>query len=191
MTAIQDYESVSVYPLDPEVQETLLSTHNECVFNWATKDGWAMGVIMSYLWRDGRVWLTAGAHRHRISAIRRDPRCSVVITSNGTELGPGKSITLKGRAVVHEDRETKEWFYPAFAAHLNPRDPKAAARFQENLDSPIRVVVEVVPEKFITYDGVKMFLDEAGKLPQSAKGTPKSADAERLPKELARRGLDA
>jgi general stress protein 26 len=190
MADIQDYEAVSVYPLDPDMQEKLLSTHNECVFNWGTKDGWAMGVIMSYLWHDGRVWLTAGAHRHRISAIRRDPRCSVVITSNGTKLGPGKSITIKGRAVVHEDRETKDWFYPAFSSHLNSEDPKAAARFQEHLDSPIRVVVEVVPEKFITYDGVKMFMDEAGKLPQSAKGAPKSADAERLPRELSKRGLD-
>jgi general stress protein 26 len=171
------------------MQEKLLSMHNECVFNWGTRDGWPMGVIMSYLWRDGRVWLTAGVHRHRISAIRRDPRCSVVFSSSGTRLGPGRSITIKGRAIVHEDRETKDWFYPAFAAHLNPDDPKAAARFQTHLDSPIRAVIEVVPEKFITYDGVKMFLDEAGKLPEGAKSAPRSSDAERLPRELAKRGL--
>ncbi len=57
------------------------------------------------------------------------------------------------------------------------------------LDSPIRVVLEVIPEKYITYDGVKMFLDEAGKLPAGAKGPPKSSDGVRLRRELARRGL--
>jgi hypothetical protein len=191
MADIRDYEAVSVYPLDPDMQEKLLSTHNECVFNWGTRDGWAMGVIMSYLWHDGRVWLSAGAHRHHISAIRRDPRCSVVITSNGTKLGQGKSISIKGRADVREDRDTKGWFYPAFSNHLNSKDPRAAARFQEHLDSPIRVGVEVVPEKFVSHYGVKMFMDEAGKLPASAKGKPKSADAERLRRELARRGLDS
>ena len=92
--SLQDYESVSIYQLDPEMQEKLLSTHRECVFNWSTKDGWPMGVIMSYLWADGRFWLTAGAHRHRISAVRRDPRVSVVVTSTGTELGGGKTVTV-------------------------------------------------------------------------------------------------
>lgn len=186
--SLQDYESVSIYQLDPEMQEKLLSTHRECVFNWSTKDGWPMGVIMSYLWADGRFWLTAGAHRHRISAVRRDPRVSVVVTSTGTELGGGKTVTAKGRCVIHEDEETKRWFYPAFASHLNP-DPVGAAEFRERLDSPIRVILEVIPEKFITYDGVKMFLHQAGKLPDEALSPKKPSDADRLPAELKRRGL--
>ena len=42
-----NYEKVSIYPVDPEVREQLLATQIECVFNWATRDGWPMGVIMS------------------------------------------------------------------------------------------------------------------------------------------------
>jgi hypothetical protein len=120
-----NYEKVSIYPLEPDVLEQLLSTQIECVFNWSTKDGWPMGVIMSSFWHDGHMWLTAGGNRHRISAIRRDPRCSVVVTSTGSALGGGKSVTIKGRAIIHEDRKTKDWFYPAFASHLNP-DPEGA-----------------------------------------------------------------
>ena len=74
MADLKNYESVSIYHLDDDVKEKLLATHAECVFNWATKDGWPMGVIMSYIWKDGRFWLTAGANRHRTSAVRRDPR---------------------------------------------------------------------------------------------------------------------
>ena len=55
---IHDYEQVSVYALDDAQREELLRTHVECTFNWSTRDGWPMGVIMSYLWRDGRFWLT-------------------------------------------------------------------------------------------------------------------------------------
>ena len=185
---LASYEAVSIYPLDAEAQEKLLSEQRECVFNWSTKDGWPMGVIMSYLWAKGRFWLTAGAHRHRISAVRRDPRVSVVVTSTGTSLGGGKTVTAKGRAIVHEDRTTKDWFYAAFSTHLNP-DPVAAEEFQKRLDSPLRVVIEVVPEKYISYDGVKMYKDQAGVLSDSEKGRPKSSDAERLPRELERRGL--
>jgi general stress protein 26 len=188
MSDIADYERVSIYGLDPEDQETLLTTHAECTFMWSTRQGWPVGVIMSYLWKDGRFWLTAGAHRHRVSAVRRDPRVSIVVTSTGTKMGPNRSITAKGRCTVREDRETKDWFYPAFARHLFP-EPGQAESFRKFLDSPLRVVLEVVPEKWITYDGTKMFLDQAGRLEEGRKTAPKSSDSERLARELARRGL--
>ena len=92
----QHYEMVSIYRLDEDVKQDFLSNARECVFNWCTKDEWPMGVIMSCLWRDGRMWLTAGAHRHRISAVRRNPKVSVVLTSTGTHLGGGKTITITG-----------------------------------------------------------------------------------------------
>ncbi len=184
----QNYEQVSIYQLDDEMRERLLETQIECVFNWSTKDGWPMGVIMSCLWHDGRMWLTAGAQRHRISAIRRDERCSIVVTSTGSVLGGGKSCTIKGRATIHEDRETKDWFYPAFARKLSP-DEQSAKEFQERLDSPLRVIIEVRPEKFITYDGLKMFQHTQGNLDEKELFPPKESDTLRLQRELERRGL--
>jgi general stress protein 26 len=185
----ESYEQVSVYPLDDAEREQLLQAQVECSFVWATRDGWPLGVIMSYLWRDGRFWLTAGAHRHRIAAIRRDPRVAIVVTSTGTELGPSKSITAKGTCQLREDKETKSWFYPALAAALHPDHPKAAADFEQRLDSPLRLILEVTPTQWITYDGTKMYLDSKGRLPANRKGKPKSADTERLATELRRRGL--
>jgi len=189
MSGLQNYEMVSIYRLDAQVQEELLSNARECVFNWCTRDEWPMGVIMSCLWRDGKMWLTAGAHRHRISAVRRNPKVSIVVTSTGTHLGGGKTVTLKGRCVVHEDRETKDWFYPEFSQHLSPGNPTAAQDFQKMLDSPLRVVLEVTPEKFISYDGVKMARHTAGKLDESELAGPGEADTKRLARELQRRGL--
>lgn len=184
---IDNYELVSVYRLNDDDQEALLLEQRECVFNWCTRDNWPMGVIMSYIWRNGRVWLTAGAHRHRISAVRRNPQVSVVVTSTGTSMGPGKTITIKGKCVIHEDRETKDWFYPDFARALRPEEAEAQ-RFQEFLDSPLRIVLEVVPEKWITYDGAKMRAHSEGKLDPSELAEPLESDTVRLRRELERRG---
>jgi nitroimidazol reductase NimA-like FMN-containing flavoprotein (pyridoxamine 5'-phosphate oxidase superfamily) len=149
-----NYEDVTAYDLDPDDEERLLLAHNECTFIWANREGWPVGVIMSYVWRKGRFWLTASSQRARISAVRRDPRVCVVVTSTGSPIPRNKAITWKGRCTVHEDPETKAWFYPELARALQP-DEARAAQFVRYLDSPRRVVLEVEPTQRIGYDGAK------------------------------------
>ena len=150
-----DYEDVTVYTLEADDEEEMLLAQNECTFIWANKEGWPVGVIMSYVWRNGRFWLTASSQRARISAVRRDPRVAIVVTSTGSPLPPNKTVTYKGHCTVHDDRDTLEWFYEELAGALNP-DPDDAAWFQRFLDSPRRVVLEVEPTQRIAYDGKKM-----------------------------------
>jgi hypothetical protein len=156
MSDPENYEDVSVYDLDADVEEELLLAHNECTFIWANKEGWPVGVIMSYIWREGRFWLTASAQRARISAVRRDPRVCIVVTSTGSPLPRNKAITWKGICTVHDSREVKDWFYPDFATALRGDDPARRDPFVEFLDSPRRVVLEVEPTQRIGYDGAKM-----------------------------------
>ena len=178
-----------MYNLNEEDREKLLSVATECVFNWCTKDSWPMGVIMSCLWRDGRMWLTAGAHRHRISAVKRNPKVSVVVTSTGTTLGPGKSVTIKGRCKPFtKTAKPRTGSTPRSRSTRVSEGPESAKAFEEMLDSPIRVILEVVPEKFITYDGIKMFKHTAGILDESELGPLSESDTERLERELERRG---
>ena len=92
-------------------------------------------------------------------------------------------------AAPSEDAETKAWFYPAFSAHLHPGSEQRAKDFEELLASPLRVVLEIVPEKFITFDGVKMAQHTAGVLDESELGEPSESDTVRLQQELERRGL--
>lgn len=150
------YEDLSPFRLKEEECEELLRTAAECVFCWGTKDGAPMGVIMGYVWRDGRLWTTATSQRARIKAIRRDPRCAAVVTSTGTTLPPARTLTLKGRCVIHEDDETKKWFYLALAATIVTEPGPALDAFIEHLDSPLRVILEVIPEKTISCDAMKM-----------------------------------
>ena len=100
-----------------------------------------------------------GADDGDVPAVRRDPRVSIVVTSRGSSITTSKSLTYKGRCVVHEDEAIKTWFYPALAAAVRPGDPEAAAAFVRHLDSPRRVVLEVVPEGRIGFDSTQMWRD--------------------------------
>jgi hypothetical protein len=156
-TPITNYEDVTVYGLDAERETRLVAEQNECTFGWVTRDGSPMAAIMSYLEHDGRFWMTASGQRARIAALRRDPRCVVTITSPGTSLGPGKTVTYKGIATIHDDDETKAWFYPALAERLMGRWGEARVHeFARMLDSPRRVVIAVAPGTRVGYDGDKM-----------------------------------
>ena len=153
----ENYEDVSVFTLSDEREQVLFAKQTECTFMWTNSAGEPVGVIMNYVWHDGRFWLTATRRRARIPAIERDPRVAIAISSRGTDIGISQSVTYKGTAIVHDDEETKAWFYPALAAFVRPDSEAQQAAFVEHLDSPGRVVIEVVPSKRIGFDSQAMF----------------------------------
>ena len=150
---MQGYEDVTLYELTPEREQELLDKQVECNFIWTNKDGHGIGVIMNYVAKDGAIWLTATSQRARIKALRRDPRASVVISSMGTDMGAGKTVTYKGRVVLHEDQATKDWFYPAMGEVISPYPAPTVEAAIEHLDTPLRVIIEFIPEKSIRFDG--------------------------------------
>ena len=156
MSNTENYEDVTMYGLDSDVEEQLLLAHNECTFIWSNREGWPVGVIMSYLWRNGSFWLTASGQRARIAAVRRDPRVCIVVTSTGSPLPRNKAVTWKGMCTVLDDDQTKQWFYPELAQALRGDDPARRDSFAAFLDSPRRVILQVTPTQRIGYDGSKM-----------------------------------
>ena len=191
MSEIDNYEMVSVYRMTDAARDELLAVNRECVFNWTTQEGYPMGVIMSYIWKDGRVWLTFAAHRHRAEAIRRNNKVSVAVSgvAGMTPDCPRGTATMKGRAYFHDDQATKDWFYPALAAKVTRGDPQGQKAFESLLDSPLRTILEIVPEKWITYDADKAGRDMAGQLPEEEKTPRLSGDTVRMNAERAKRGL--
>ena len=155
----RDYEDVTVYSLDETAEAELLAKQAECTFIWSNSSGHPLGVIMNYVFRDGSFWLTASSQRARVPAVRRDPRVSIVVSSLGSSIEARKSLTYKGQCVIHQDEATSAWFYPALAAAVRPGDPQAQAAFVRHLDSPRRVVLEIVPEGRIGFDSTQMWRD--------------------------------
>lgn len=153
----KDWEDVRSYTLDELAEQELLVRQTECTLIWSNREGHPLGVIVNFMFRDGRFWLTASEQRPRVAAIRRDPRVCVAVSSKGSGITVSRSLTYRGRCVVHDDRATLSWFCPEFAAVLRPDDPDKARSFAEHLDSPGRVVLEVLPDKRIGFDSAKMW----------------------------------
>ncbi len=161
-----NYDDVKRYRLDPEREEELVHSAGECTFIWANKAGHPIGVTTAYVPAKGKIWMTATRERVRIKAIARDGRSSIVITSTGTPMGGGKTVTYKGHTVIRDDQETKRWLYQLLAqgmvanserdtgnAFTSGIDPDLFIRF---LDTPERIVLEFTPEMSIPFDGDKM-----------------------------------
>lgn len=180
-TQSTNYDDVKQYRLDPEREQELVNSAGECVFCWANKSGHPLGVITAYVPVDGKIWMTATRERVRVKAIARDGRSSVVLTSKGTHMGGGKTVTYKGQTVIHDDPETKLWMYKLLAAGMagsrdegneftRGLDPELFVRF---LDTPERVVLEFTPEMSIPFDGDKMAQGTAAAYAEFAKENAK------------------
>ena len=63
-----DYEDVTKYGLNQSNEAELLAKQIECTFIWSNSQGHPLGVIMNYVFRDGRIWLTASSQRAWLSA---------------------------------------------------------------------------------------------------------------------------
>ncbi len=73
----KDFEDLSDYALSREKEEALLRTQSECTFIWSRKDGWPVGVTMTYIYRDGKIWMTtSGQHPRVLKAAQA--RCSML-----------------------------------------------------------------------------------------------------------------
>ena len=73
---------------------------------------------------------------------------------------------------------------------MTDEERAAADDFVRRLNSPLRVIIEIVPEKWIMLDSEKMGKDTLGQLTDEERGPMLEADAKRMPEELKRRGLD-
>jgi general stress protein 26 len=149
-------EEVSQYTLDEPDRERLFALQRVCSVCWTTTDGWPVGVTHRYIWARGRIWVTTSRQRHRVVALRHRPQSCVIISGDGTEMGPDRTITLKTLCSVHEDRETLEWFFQAFSKALHPDNVPGQQGLAAMLDTPRRVVLELDPVKIISYDGSKL-----------------------------------
>jgi general stress protein 26 len=154
---VDSYEDVSMYSLVSDREQLLLDAQTECTFMWTTKDGDPVGVIMNFVAAHGKFWVTCTRRRKRVQAVEQRPRVALAISSRGTDIGISQTVTYKGSAIVHDDRATADWFYSALAAKVRPHSVEQQAAFVQHLNSPGRVVIEILPDKRIGFDAENMF----------------------------------
>ena len=194
MAQTHDHEIVSIYPFTDEQVDELMTHAAEAVLMWGTQDGWPVGVIHAFVWKDGKIWITFSSHRHRAAAIKRDNRVSVTVSSlsypvPNESLAAG-SVTFKGRAEFFDDDDTKAWFYRALANKVSPNSQEGEDAFFSLLDSPLRTIIAVTPEKKIMYNSATAGKHMAGTASEDELGERLGVDRDRMNKVREERGLD-
>lgn len=154
---VDSYEDVSAFHLADDREQVLLDKQTECVFMWTTSAGDPVGVYMNYVAHDGRFFLTCTRRRKRVRALEKRPRAAIAISSRGTDIGISQAVTYKGDITIHDDDETKTWMYQALAQKVRPGDADKQEAFAGHLNSPGRVVLELVPDQRIGFDSEAMF----------------------------------
>ncbi len=157
-----DYEDLTSMRLDEEELQKLLDAGGECIFNWTTKDGYPVGVVVAFLYRDGKFWTTCAEQRKRVPALRKRAQSAIVINSNG------KTASFKGDSIVHANGdegfdELKSWFYPTLSGTTADPEDEYKQAFAKFLDSPHRVIIETEANLVVAFDAVKFraFTNEA------------------------------
>ena len=89
-----DYEDLTGMQLDDDQLAQLVGGGGECVFNWTNRDGYPVGVVVAYLYRDGRFFTTCADRRKRVPALRARPQSAVVINRDGM------TASFKGDSIV-------------------------------------------------------------------------------------------
>jgi len=103
---------------------------------------------------------------------------------------PRGAITFKGRAQIFDDEATKNWFYPALSKKLNPTNAAGEEFFNNLLDSPLRIILCVTPEKKIMYNAALAGRHMAGTATEEELGARLEGDRIRMNKERVARGLE-
>lgn len=157
----ENIENLAEARLDLADQQRLWEAQTECVLTFL-QGGHPTGVVMSYqVDEDGHFWFATVEGRRQVRGVDSDPRVAVVVSSTGSDLPGRRMVALRGEARVHRDRDVVMDRVRRLAPRLAPEDPDAFVRL---LDSPNRVVLEVVPTRITaSHDSTRLAGDGRGR----------------------------
>lgn len=120
----------------------LIKDANGCVVTWTRRDGHPAAAYVTHVVIDGEIYVTSRERRSKNVALRRDPRTAVVFEV------PGRGgVTVLGRAEFSEEPAMRQRVMNAMADRAKYQGA-ARETFIRNLDSPGRVVIRIVPERY-------------------------------------------
>lgn len=137
--------------LDARQLETLVGDRGECVFTWSTREGYPVGVVVAYVYRDGTFWTSCAGHKKRLRALRARPQSAVVISRDG------HTATFKGNCVIHgrDDDDWGQltpWFYPALSGVDPDSGDPSTCRLLRFLDDPHQAIIETPASLVVSFD---------------------------------------
>src|SRR5262245_51695118 len=93
--------------LTPDEQAAFLREPHKAALATLDKDGFPHLVAMSFLARDGAIYMTSYAKAQKVVNIRRDPRVGVMIET-GSRYSEFRAVMIRGHCEVIEDQALVE-----------------------------------------------------------------------------------
>jgi PPOX class probable F420-dependent enzyme len=143
--------------LTPDEQAAFLREPHKAALATLDKDGFPHVVAMSFLAKDGAIYMTSYAKAQKVLNIRRDPRVGVMIET-GRQYSEFRAVMIRGHCEVIEDAALVESIIRDVAAkQAGPAAPPSAAPPSgATTSAPKRVALKIVPEKIASWDHTKL-----------------------------------
>jgi len=147
------------YPLEQEEFELLFRENAYCEMAHVNKRGYPVVTPMFYVIKDDHIMMSSiKEYRHKVGCLKKNPKMTVSIHNDGTNVRHQKAILIMGQAVIHDDDALMRGIHwqiiDKYFFELTTDEEREAVF--EAVHTPLRCIIEVVPEKILTWDLGKM-----------------------------------
>ncbi len=147
------------YPMEDDEFELLYRENAYCNMAHVNKRGYPVVSPMFYVIRnDNIVMSTIKNYRLKVGCLMENPKITVAIHNDGTNVRHQKAILVMGQAEIHDDdalmREVHWQIIDKYFFELTTDEQREVAF--EAVHTPLRCLIEVIPEKIMTWDLGKM-----------------------------------
>jgi len=147
------------YPMELNEFELLYRHNAYCEMAHVNKRGYPVVSPMFYVIKNDNIMMsTIKNYRLKVGCLKENPKMSVTIHNDGTNVRHQKAILVMGQAVIHDDdelmREIHWKIIDKYFFELTTDEERETAF--EAVHTPLRCIIEVIPEKIMTWDLGKM-----------------------------------
>ena len=147
------------YPMEEDEFNLLYHENAYCEMAHVNKRGYPVVTPMFYVIKNDHIMMSSiKKYRHKVHHLENNPKMTVSIHNDGTNVRHQKAILVMGQAKIHDDdalmREIHWMIIDKYFFELTTDEERATAF--EAVHTPLRCIIEVIPEKIMTWDLGKM-----------------------------------
>ena len=149
----------SDYPMEKADFDELFNNARYCDMAHISAKGYPIVTPMFYVVVNGHIHVSSiKSYRYKVHALEKRPNMSVVIHNDGMALRHQKAILVVGKAKVSDDEELKTNIHWAIINKywVEITDPIKREEAFKAVHTPLRAIIEVIPENIISWDFGKM-----------------------------------
>jgi len=147
------------YPMELDEFDLLYRENCYCEMAHINKHGYPIVTPMFYVIIDDTIHMSSiKKYRHKVHHLEENPKMSVSIHNDGSNVRHQKAILVIGKAEMSDDQELMKrvhWeIIDKYFFELKTDEERETAF--KAVHTPLRTIIKVVPEKILTWDLGKM-----------------------------------